>query len=63
MKKTQGKVVTFAYPGNAGYWSAAEHNFGGAWFVYFGSGSIGFNGKGGRDVVRPVTAFTYTVQP
>ena len=63
MKKTQGKVVTFAYPGNAGYWSATEVNSGNAWYVYFGNGNLYNVNKYGSSVVRPVTAFTYTVQP
>ena len=64
MKKTQGKVVTFAYPVNASYWSATEYYSGTAWFVLFGSGYIGtYGSKYNSYVVRPVAAFTYTVQP
>ena len=63
MKKTQGKVVTFAYPGNAHYWSATEFYSDYAWPVNFGNGSLVSYNKYYSYVVRPVTAFTYTVQP
>ena len=63
MKKSQGKVVTFAYPGNASYWSATENNSNGAWLVNFGSGNLVSTYKNLSYVVRPVTAFTYTVKP
>ena len=64
MKKTQGKVVPFVYPSNAVYWSATEGYSGLAWGVGFGHGNLyGGGGKNGSSVVRPVTAFTYTVKP
>ena len=63
MKKTQDKAVTFAYPGNAYYWPATEYYSNLAWVVYFGNGSLAYGNKYNSYVVRPVTAFTYTVQP
>ena len=64
MKKSQGKVVPFVYPSNAYYWSAIEGNSTVAWLVYFGNGNLNYyNNKYSSYVVRPVTAFTYTVQP
>ena len=63
MKKTQGKVVPFVYPSNAYYWSATEYGSLRAWYVYFGNGILFYNLKYYSYVVRPVTAFTYTVQP
>ena len=63
MKKTQGKVVPFVYPSNALYWSATENYSNYAWFVSFGNGNLITVSKLGSVVVRPVTAFTYTVQP
>ena len=63
MKKTQGKVVTFAYQGNAFCCSATETSSVAAWFVHFGDGNLALTIKYKSDVVRPVTAFTYTVQP
>ena len=63
MKKTQGKVVPFVYPSNAGYWSATEGNSSGAWCVHFGNGNLNNFTKNSSYGVRPVTAFTYTVKP
>lgn len=64
MKKSQGKVVPFVYPSNAYYWSATETNSYNAWYVHFGGGALnGYGSKYNSYVVRPVTAFTYTVQP
>ena len=63
MKKSQGKVVPFVYPSNAYYWSATENYSNYAWVVYFGNGGLVGNYKTYSYVVRPVTAFTYTVQP
>ena len=63
MKKTQGKVVPFVYPSNSYYWSATENYSYRAWFVNFGNGNLGTGLKYFSYVVRPVTAFTYTVQP
>ena len=48
---------------DAGYWSATEGSSNIAWLVNFGSGSLYGYGKYYSFVVRPVTAFTYTVQP
>ena len=62
LQKTQGKAVSFVYPSNAGYWSATEGNSTYAWNVGFGNGYL-YGLKGNSSVVRPVTAFTYTVQP
>ena len=64
MKKTQGKAAPFVYPSNAKYWSATEYNYYNAWFVHFGNGYLlNSSNKSDSSVVRPVTAFTYTVQP
>ena len=63
MKKTQGKVVPFVYPSNASYWSATELHSNFAWYVRFGNGNLVTSIKYYSTVVRPVTAFTYTVKP
>ena len=48
---------------DANYWSATEINSLYAWPVNFGNGNLNYNTKYGGNLVRPVTAFTYTVQP
>ena len=48
---------------DASYWSATEGNSNNAWYVNFGNGNLNNNNKNNSNVVRPVTAFTYTVQP
>ena len=48
---------------DSNYWSATESYSSGAWFALFGGGNLSTGGKFLSFVVRPVTAFTYTVQP
>ena len=48
---------------DANYWSATENNSNNAWNVNFGNGTLRYFYKSVSYVVRPVTAFTYTVQP
>lgn len=38
------------------YWSSTEYNTYIAWYVYFHSGFVGYNGKFSSNVVRPVAA-------
>lgn len=39
------------------HWASTEHSSGGAWYVYFGSGSFYGNIKSYSSVVRAVAAF------
>ena len=44
-------------PTTSSHWSSSEYSSAGAWWLSFGNGVVGTNGKGDYNYVRPVLAF------
>lgn len=61
-KRLQGTGLSFSMPSASYYWSSSEYSTTGAWYLYFGSGYVGTNGKYHTGyIARGVAAFIFNL--